>query len=514
MSVSTPTLAPEPHPGSGTGANAETPDGTALELVQRELGAQTLHHTTGGGLTGQLVARARRSDFDSWLARMTSVGACTRPIRLTGRIQSVDPHTGEVVGSLDTREVSDGALYTACGDRRASVCPACAETYRRDAYQLVRAGLAGGKGMPESVATHPAVFATLTAPSFGPVHARRVRPDGRVHPCRPRRKPDTCPHGRDLRCNHTHRVDEKRLGRPLCPDCFDYAGAVVWNAHASELWRRTTMRLRRSLQRTARAHGGQVKVAFGKVAEFQTRGLVHFHALLRLDGHNPDYPEQILPPPASLTAGHLEDAVREAAASTAFATLPHPDNPDGWDIAWGHQVDVHTVATTGDGQIHESKVAGYLAKYATKSTEATGTVSARITEANLDIYADPRTHAGRLIRAAWNLGSNPDLPDDFAALRRWAHMLGFRGHFFTKSRRYSTTFGALRQARTDYRRRQAAIRARDHHQPEGETPLVVGALSYAAIGWRTTADALLAQTAAARAREKHHTVHEELACID
>lgn len=50
-------------------------------------------------------------------------------------------------------------IYTACGDRRTSVCPSCAETYRRDTYQLIRAGLAGGKGVPESVAIHPAVFA-------------------------------------------------------------------------------------------------------------------------------------------------------------------------------------------------------------------------------------------------------------------------------------------------------------------------------------------------------------------
>jgi hypothetical protein len=32
-------------------------------------------------------------------------------------------------------------------------------------------------------------------------------------------------------------------------------------------------------------------------------------------------------------------------------------------------------------------------------------------------------------------------------LGRWVHMLGFRGHFVTKSRRYSTTLGELRAAR-------------------------------------------------------------------
>jgi hypothetical protein len=59
-------------------------------------------------------------------------------------------------------------IYVPCGDRRASVCPACAETYRADTYQLIRAGLVGGKGVPDTVATHPVVFATFTAPTFGP----------------------------------------------------------------------------------------------------------------------------------------------------------------------------------------------------------------------------------------------------------------------------------------------------------------------------------------------------------
>ena len=66
-------------------------------------------------------------------------------------------------------------LHVACGNRRETVCPACSQVYKRDARQLVRAGLAGGKGIPETITTHPCVFATLTAPSFGPVHARRMR---------------------------------------------------------------------------------------------------------------------------------------------------------------------------------------------------------------------------------------------------------------------------------------------------------------------------------------------------
>ena len=75
--------------------------------------------------------------------------------------------------------------------------PACSAVYKRDACQLIRAGLAGGKGMPESIAVHPCVFATFTAPSFGPVHTRRLRGKTVLPvPAPPRAKARRCPHGR------------------------------------------------------------------------------------------------------------------------------------------------------------------------------------------------------------------------------------------------------------------------------------------------------------------------------
>ena len=42
---------------------------------------------------------------------------------------------------------------------------------------------------------------------------------------------------------------------------------------------------------------------------------------------------------------------------------------------------------------------------------------------------------------------------EFADLKlwKWVHMLGFRDHFSTTSRRYSTTLGALRAARRAWR---------------------------------------------------------------
>ena len=98
-----------------------------------------------------------------------------------------------------------------CGNRREAVCPSCAETYRADAYQLVAAGLRGGKGVPDSVTEHPMLFVTLTAPSFGAVHVRRVK-GRKTLPCRPRDKARVCPHGVRVGCSVRHAEGDPVIG--------------------------------------------------------------------------------------------------------------------------------------------------------------------------------------------------------------------------------------------------------------------------------------------------------------
>jgi len=454
-------------------------------------------------LDAELLERAARDDYQQWLGTAMAAGGCVRPIRLRGTITDIYAATGEVIRRLDTGSLPDKTIYLPCGDRRASVCPPCAETYRADTYQLIRAGLAGGKGVPESVAVHPCVFATFTAPSFGPVHTRVTTPDGRVTRCRPRRKASYCPHGRRLSCGQRHKEDDASLGKPLCPDCYDYPAAVVWNAHAPELWRRTIIGIRRRLDKLAKEHGARGKLSYAKVAEFQRRGLIHFHAIFRLDGFDPTHPERSVPPHPALTADVLADIIRQAASVTWFATVPHPAKPKGWDITWGAQVDPRVVRLTDDGQITDVAVASYLAKYATKSTEPVGVLPGRITTDNATVYANQATHQGRLIAACLRLGNHPH--EDFKALRRWAHMLGYRGHFATKSRRYSTTMRALRAARRDWHRRHLP-HACDY---QDKTVITETDLEWAGRGWRTTGDALLALSAAARAREHGRIAREE-----
>jgi len=175
---------------------------------------------------------------------------CTQPVRLHGQVDHLDQATGELLHRYSTATEPGRVLLMPCKTRRASRCPSCAETYRADTYQLIRAGLTGGKCVPATVAAHPCLFVTLTAPSFGAVHTRRDK-NGRPLPCRPRRAGGTCPHGRPLACNERHHTDDPRIGTPICADCYDYTGAVLFNATAPELWRRFTINLRRTLARMA-----------------------------------------------------------------------------------------------------------------------------------------------------------------------------------------------------------------------------------------------------------------------
>ena len=80
-------------------------------------------------------------------------------------------------------------------------------------------------------------------------------------------------------------------------------------------------------------------------------------------------------------------------------------------------------------------------------------------------------------------------------------MLGFGGHFLTKSRRYSITFTMLRNARIVFRRTQTSGPQPDATDAGAATTLVVNFLQFVGAGWQTPADAMLANTSAAMARE-------------
>ncbi|MFI1735252.1 replication initiator [Streptomyces acidicola] len=405
------------------------------------------------------------------LRQLSGLGGCTTPIRLDGHRTEYDVDTatgeiGRVLQHLDSSSLPAGQLLVRCNNRRTTRCAACAEVYRRDTFHLITSGLRGGKGVPEQVGEHPRVFATFTAPSFGPVHNRPSGPAGAIRPCR---------------CGVRHDQEDAVLGSPLDPDTYDYEAAVLWNAHAGPLWRRFSTYLRREVAKRAglsqRRFREHARVSFAKVAEYQKRGAVHFHAVLRIDGPTGGD----TPPPAWATAELLTDAIETAAAKVRV------DGPviDGraHTFTFGRQLDVRTIrsADFNDGQeLTERAVAAYIAKYATKGAEtATGALDRPLKFAAELAQLDISDHARSLIRTAWALGARKDLEE--LRLRAWAHMLGFRGHFSTKSRRYSTTLGALRDARAEWRRAQAAAAATTDER-ETDTTYVLAHWVFAGTG--------------------------------
>jgi hypothetical protein len=434
-------------------------------------------------------------------------GGCSRPVRLVGSTAVVNKATGEVGHHYSSSQELDGHTYVKCGNRRAAVCPSCSAEYKGDAWHLILCGLAGGKGIPETVAEHPCTFATFTAPSFGPVHG--VRQKG---PCRARRDKPVCKHGRPLWCNQRHREDDKRLGTPLCADCYDYVGHVVWQWHAPELWRRFTITLQRDLARacglSVKAFRERCKISYSKVVEFQARGVIHLHVPIRLDGpHGPDGSAPDLP----IGTADLEEAIKTAAAKVTLDAAPLRDGTV-YRLRWGKQVDTRTITDTAPRDsgrasrlVHPQQVAAYLAKYLTKTTEDFG-LSAQVRSVGHARIVGASQHALRIIQTAQDLAT-----EGGAYNRLLANLatLGYRGHPITKSRAYSVTFGQIRRVRRRFRANSSGLDPEadirqvldvDDDLPEGFE--VVSCWVFVGVGYLDLDSAAAAVTAAALARSR------------
>jgi hypothetical protein len=546
-----------------------------------------------------IVARITRPDYRRFEAQLRSSGYCARPVRLRGSVQVCDGHGARrQVWSTDGEP--DELLRKACGNRREAICGPCAAVYRADAWQLVAAGLRGGKGVPETVTGHPAVFATLTAPSFGAVHAHVLGPDGQPVRCRPRRDAPVCPHGNPLGCSKIHGPDDPCLGEPLCAQCFDYDGAVIWNSLLGELWRRTMIYLPRKLakltQMTQKRLHELVSVSYAKVSEYQHRGLVHLHPVIRLDRRMPTYRKsEIRAPDKRFTTGLLEQALRDAVADVKTNV---PDELGDGDVRWGTRLDVQQLSSDEEPRRQR---ASYLAKYSTKSTEQAGGLLYRVTAEDVE-HVKVRPHVRNYMRSVHKLHAkvskaiaaaapaesmSPPAPapapttseqpngvilrvlaamstservlirlhdasahvgcvvrrsngglvlDDETAIQlaevraittpqpatkrdrrdrrlaQCAHAFGYRGHCLTKSRHYSTTFGQLRQDRADHIRQQLLARgdAAQRTLAQVDPSERITDFEFVGVGHLTSADAVLAAQAAARAREDRELAREAL----
>ncbi|MGW7006897.1 replication initiator [Streptomyces sp. NPDC054933] len=431
------------HP---TSAQFSDPVTRSVELEQ-EARLRTLSETDR-----DLIRLANDPGFRRWMDQIRDIGGCAHPVYLSGWTVTRDATSGEVVFSYSTTDEPGERLAVRCGNRRASVCEPCSRLHAGDTYHLVHAGLAGGKSLPEDVRGHPRLFVTLTAPSFGPVH--RATGEGEV--CRFRRGDPVCEHGEPLGCGLAHSESDALVGKPLCTVCYDYVGHVLWHAHGGRLWDRFTTAVRRHLA-SARGIprsklGAHLVVSFAKVAEYQKRAAVHFHAVVRLDG--PGGPDSA-PPDWATT--ELLTAVVYRAAETSYVAVPESDAYGLERVGWGKQIDARPIRQFADGDgLSDEAVAGYVAKYVTKGAADTASGLDHHVHGLEEIQRAPVSgHLRALMATCWRLGALPELEP--LRLRLWAHSLGYRGHILTKSRRYSTTYGALRAERADHKRRSAGV---------------------------------------------------------
>ena len=184
---------------------------------------------------------------------------------------------------------------------------------------------------------------------------------------------------------------------------------MLWQAHAGMLWARFTIALRRALACALGVAGAEfrdyARLSYAKVAEYQRRGLVHFHAVIRLDG--PDGPTD--PPPAGLDLAALRAAITTAAHAATLTT----HRPDGTPLplGWGAQLDLREVTAAArqqieddNGEITDAALAGYIAKYATKGTGATEGADRPIKDVAHVEHLQISDHHRRMITTAWELG--------------------------------------------------------------------------------------------------------------
>ena len=327
---------------------------------------------------------------------------------------------------MRTGEITTSDFQKRCGTRIESKCASCSALYRGDAFQVIRSGLID----PQTKLPKLVTMVTLTAPGadrFGKTHSRRLSEDGKARRCS---------------CRGYHNANDPLLGTPIDPSTYDYEAAASFNANASRLFAVTIQKLSRILGR---------KLQVVRVVEFQTRGLVHVHALIL----------------GTVTQRSLALVVRgginlRSGRKIAAATS------NGW--IWGNECKADVINAT-----NPERAIGYLVKvvkYALKDT-GNGACShydhgdkmARAAEKDLkcDNSIFQCKHGVR--RKIWYVKSVDEttgkttvskIPFAFVGSgtksscrrhRRAGEGWGFRGHVLAKSRNWGCTFREVRERR-------------------------------------------------------------------
>jgi hypothetical protein len=125
---------------------------------------------------------------------------------------------------------------------------------------------------------------------------------------------------------------------------------------------------------TQKAFNREIRLSFVKVVEYQQRGVIHLHAVARFD-HVAESST------LELNGQFLATAI-EMAISQVSVLYPH-----GRGIArFGFQLDLQIM--DNEESTHRRGVAGYVVKYATKSSDDDGVLDRRIRSEDDLAYRD------------------------------------------------------------------------------------------------------------------------------
>lgn len=367
---------------------------------------------------------------------------CRYPIRLRATL-AADVRTGEV------READGGPISVPCGSRWETRCPSCSRTYRKRTHLVIASGL------PDPKEAAAVFLVTLTSPSFGPVHTPGWK-KGRPKPARGQL--------RRCRCGKVHnpetRANRAVLGSPLDPSQYDYVGAVAWNATASNLWSAWRHRLTRAVSDVA--DGLDVQIC--RIAEPQRRGQQHFHALLVFrPGDAVAMPSSALL--RTVISGTLPTPAAEVAAliNAGGVVSQGPqvhDEHTGRTFGFGDQSDVRALnprAGRNGGDPHWGAVAGYLAKYLTKSTGG-DVIGDRVPEDSA--IAKHLRRLGAVARSRLVLANaRRTVPKHLRRgdISRVVSGCGYAGPPRSSTRRWGTTLGKLKTAARAWAREKMGL---------------------------------------------------------
>jgi hypothetical protein len=152
-------------------------------------------------------------------------------------------------------------------------------------------------------------------------------------------------------------------------------------------------------------------------------------------------------------------------------------------MRFGEQLHTRVLAGAEEGrELSPGQVAAYVAKYACKASHEQ--ITTRDTDPDRWRERGVPEHLIAMAGAALHLAKRPAL----GGLARWGHMLGFRGHFVTKSRGYSTNLGTLRAGRATYRTQQD----QPPEDTDDDSTAVVAFWQYLGSGYQNPCDVLLA----------------------